>query len=386
MKKNIVILGSTGSIGRQALEVIEWHKSHFNVLGLAAQKNIDLLEKQVKAFRVPYAAVQDTAAAKQFAQRLKGEQTRCLPGDDGLLELVRHPDADIILVAVNGLAGLLPTLEAISYNKKIALANKETLVAGGALVMEAAKAKGVQIIPVDSEHSAIFQCMEKVSAVDRLILTGSGGPFRKMQYEDLKKVTPEMALRHPTWQMGEKITVDSATLMNKGLEIIEARRLFGIDYDKIDVVIHPQSIIHSLVAYKDGSVLAQMGYPDMRLPIQYAFFYPERKSNSLKIIDLVQVGALTFEAPDTARFPCLRLAREAGKIGGTMTTVLNAANEVAVYAFLRGMISFTAIPEIVHEVMSLHDPSTGTVELEEILEADSWARAYARRLIQEKES
>ncbi|MDR9757562.1 MAG: 1-deoxy-D-xylulose-5-phosphate reductoisomerase [Thermacetogeniaceae bacterium] len=386
MKKNIVILGSTGSIGRQALEVIEWHRSYFNVLGLAARNNIDLLEKQVRAFRVPYAAVQDTAAAKQFAQRLKGEQTQCLSGDEGLLELVRHPDADLILVAVNGLAGLLPTLEAISYNKKIALANKETLVAGGALVMEAAHAKGVQIIPVDSEHSAIFQCLEKMTAVDRLILTGSGGPFRKMQYEDLKKVTPEMALRHPTWQMGEKITVDSATLMNKGLEIIEARWLFGIDYDQIDVVIHPQSIIHSLVAYKDSSVLAQMGYPDMRLPIQYAFFYPERKSNSLKIIDLVQLGALTFEPPDTDRFPCLRLAREAGKIGGTMTTVLNAANEMAVYAFLRGMISFTAIAEMVHEVMGLHDPSTGIVELEEILEADRWARVCARRLIQENES
>ncbi|HHY39646.1 MAG TPA: 1-deoxy-D-xylulose-5-phosphate reductoisomerase [Syntrophaceticus sp.] len=386
MKKNIVILGSTGSIGRQALEVIEWHSSHLNVLGLAARNNIDLLEKQVRAFGVPYVAVQDTTAAKQLAQRLKDEQTLCLSGDEGLLELVRHPDADLILVAVNGLAGLLPTLEAISYNKKIALANKETLVAGGALVMEAAKAKGVQIIPVDSEHSAIFQCLEKVSDVERLILTGSGGPFRKFQYEDLKKVTPEMALRHPTWQMGEKITVDSATLMNKGLEIIEARWLFGIDYDQIEVVIHPQSIIHSLVAYKDGSVLAQLGYPDMRLPIQYAFFYPERKSNSLKIIDLVKVGALTFEPPDTARFPCLRLAREAGKIGGTMTTVLNAANEMAVYAFLRGMISFTAIAEIVQEVMSFHDPNTGKVELEEILEADSWARDCASRLIQEKES
>ncbi|HHW28238.1 MAG TPA: 1-deoxy-D-xylulose-5-phosphate reductoisomerase [Syntrophomonadaceae bacterium] len=386
MKKNIVILGSTGSIGRQALEVIEWHRSHFNVLGLAARNNIELLEKQVKAFRVPYAAVQDTAAAKQLAQRLEGEQTRCLSGDEGLLELVRQPDADLILVAVNGLAGLLPTLEAISYNKKIALANKETLVAGGALVMETARAKGVQIIPVDSEHSAIFQCLDKVSAVECLILTGSGGPFRKMQYEDLKKVTPEMALRHPTWQMGEKITVDSATLMNKGLEIIEARWLFGIDYDQIEVVIHPQSIIHSLVAYKDGSVLAQLGYPDMRVPIQYAFFYPERKSNSLKIIDLVKIGALTFEPPDTARFPCLRLAREAGKIGGTMTTVLNAANEVAVYAFLRGMISFTAIAEIVDEVMSLHDPSTGMVGLEEILEADRWARVCANQLIQEKES
>lgn len=386
MKKNIVILGSTGSIGRQALEVIEWHRSHFNVLGLAARNNVDLLEQQVKAFRVPYVAVQDTAAAKQLAERLNGEQTRCFSGDEGLLELVRHPDADLILVAVNGLAGLLPTLEAISYNKEIALANKETLVAGGALVMEAARRKGVQIIPVDSEHSAIFQCLEKVSFVDRLILTGSGGPFRKLRYEELKKVTPEMALRHPTWRMGDKITVDSATLMNKGLEIIEARWLFGIDYDQIEVVIHPQSIIHSLVAYKDGSVLAQMGYPDMRVPIQYAFFYPERKSNSLKVIDLVEIGALTFEPPDTSRFPCLRLAREAGKIGGTMTTVLNAANEVAVYAFLNGRISFTAIAELVDEVMSQHNPKTGMVELEEILEADRWARDCASRYIQEKES
>jgi 1-deoxy-D-xylulose-5-phosphate reductoisomerase len=381
MKKNIVILGSTGSIGRQALDVIEWHKSYFNVLGLAARKNIELLEKQVKAFHVPFAAVQDTDAAEVFAQRLDGEKTHCLSGDEGLLELVRHPDVDLILVAVSGLSGLLPTLEAISHNKNIALANKETLVAGGDLVMRSAQKAGVQIIPVDSEHSAIFQCLERSSAVDRLILTASGGPFRKMRYEDLKKVSPERALRHPTWQMGEKITIDSATMMNKGLEIIEARWLFDIDYDHIEVVIHPQSIIHSLVAYQDGSVLAQMGYPDMRIPIQYAFFYPERKSNEVKKLDLVQVRELTFEKPDSDRFPCLRLAREAGKIGGTMTTVLNAANEEAVYAFLRGKISFTAISELVQEVMSLHNPKIGVMELEEILDADKWARDCTCRLI-----
>lgn len=381
MKKNIVILGSTGSIGRQALEVASWHTSDLRVLGIAACQNIDLLEEQAKIFKVPYVAVEDKDAALELKHRLRDSGIRCLVGTDGLLELVRIPDADLILVAVSGLGGLLPTIEAISYKKQIALANKETLVAGGSLVMEAALKEGVRIIPVDSEHSAIFQCLENISDVEKLIITASGGPFRGMRFDDLKKITPEMALRHPTWQMGNKITIDSATLMNKGLEIIEARWLFGIDYDRIEAVVHPQSIIHSLVAYKDGAVLAQLGWPDMRVPIQYAFFYPERKDNDLPSLDLVQVGQLTFELPDLDCFPCLRLAREAGKIGGTMTTVLNAANEVAVQAFLGHMVTFTAIPELINEVMNLHNPRTGKLDLDDILEADSWARECTRQLL-----
>ncbi len=381
MKKNIVILGSTGSIGRQALEVVARHTPDLQVLGIAARHNIHLLEQQAKTFGVPYVAVEDKDAALELEHRLQGSPIRCLAGTDGILELVRLPAADLILVAVSGLGGLLPTIEAISCNKQIALANKETLVAGGSLVMEAASKKGIRIIPVDSEHSAIFQCLEDTADVEKLIITASGGPFREMSFDDIKKITPEMALRHPTWQMGDKITIDSATLMNKGLEIIEARWLFGIDYDRIEAVIHPQSIIHSLVAYKDGSVLAQLGWPDMRVPIQYAFFYPERKGNNLSPLDLVQVGQLTFESPDLERFPCLRLAKEAGKIGGTMTAVLNAANEVAVEAFLRHMISFTKIPELVDKVMNLHSPRIGKLDLDDILEADSWARERTRQLI-----
>jgi 1-deoxy-D-xylulose-5-phosphate reductoisomerase len=381
MKKNIVILGSTGSIGRQALEVVSWHAADLQVQGIAAHRNIDLLEQQAKIYNVPYVAVGDQKAASELKQRLGGSDTRCLSGVDGLLELVRLPDVDLILIAVSGLAGLLPTMEAISCKKQVALANKETLVAGGSLVMEAAHKNGVQIIPVDSEHSAIFQCLDQAADVDKLVITGSGGPFREMLLEDMKSITPEMALRHPTWNMGAKITIDSATLMNKGLEIIEARWLFGIDYDQIEAVIHPQSIIHSLVAYQDGSVIAQMGWPDMRVPIQYAFFYPERKANNLPTLDLIQVSQLTFEAPDLDRFPCLRLARDAGKIGGTMTAVLNAANEVAVEAFLGHLITFKAIPELINEVMNIHSPKTGKLDLDEILDADSWARDCTRQLI-----
>ncbi|MDD3313899.1 MAG: 1-deoxy-D-xylulose-5-phosphate reductoisomerase [Syntrophaceticus sp.] len=382
MKKNIVILGSTGSIGRQALEVVSWHAADLQVQGIAARQNIDLLEQQAKINKVPYVAVEDQDAALELKQRLDGsDDICCLSGVDGLLELVRLPDVDLILIAVSGLAGLIPTMEAISCKKQVALANKETLVAGGSLVMEAAHKNGVQIIPVDSEHSAIFQCLDQTAAVEKLIITGSGGPFRKMPGEDMDRITPEMALRHPTWQMGDKITIDSATLMNKGLEIIEARWLFGIDYDHIEAVIHPQSIIHSLVAYQDDSVIAQMGWPDMRVPIQYAFFYPERKANNLPALDLIQVSQLTFEAPDLVRFPCLRLAREAGKIGGTMTAVLNAANEIAVEAFLGHLISFKAIPELINEVMNMHSCKTGKLDLDEILAADRWARDCARQLI-----
>lgn len=381
MKKSIVILGSTGSIGKQALEVISWHRDSFRVLGLAACRNIELLEEQVRAFNVPYTAVEEESAAKLLRERLKGTKTTCLAGKDGLLDLVRLPEADLVLIAVSGTAGLRPTLEAISSGKQVALANKETLVAGGSIVMKAAQANGVPVIPVDSEHSAIFQCLNKKEDVAKLIITGSGGPFREASYEDLQRVTPEMAMRHPTWRMGAKITIDSATLMNKGLEVIEARWLFDIGYSRIEVVIHPQSIVHSLVAYKDGAVLAQLGWPDMRIPIQFALFYPERRSNSLLPLDLVQVGRLTFEDPDTNRFPCLRLAREAGKIGGTMPAVMNAANEIAVQSFLKREIPFQTIPALIADVMALHSPKTGEPDLNEILAADCWSREQTGKLI-----
>ncbi|MDH7576722.1 MAG: 1-deoxy-D-xylulose-5-phosphate reductoisomerase [Bacillota bacterium] len=380
MKKNIVILGSTGSIGRQALEVISCFPRTFRVIGLAAQRNIDLLEKQVRLFNVPYVAVVDPDAARVFSERLGGSKVTCLQGAEGLLELARLPESELILVAVTGITGLRPTLEAVYARKNVALANKETLVAGGKLVMDAAHKVGIQIIPVDSEHSAIFQCWGKTEDIARVILTGSGGPFRGFSREELEKVTPEMALRHPTWQMGPKITIDSATLMNKGLEVIEAKWLFGIEYDRIEVLIHPQSIVHGLVAFKDGSVLAQMSWPDMRLPIQYALLFPGRRKNGITALDLVKVGQLTFESPDFDTFPCLKLAREAGKIGGTMPVVLNAANEVAVKAFLERKISFLAICELTSEVMSFHVTKPG-LELDEILAVDEWARDRTQQLI-----
>ncbi|AFV11345.1 1-deoxy-D-xylulose 5-phosphate reductoisomerase Dxr [Thermacetogenium phaeum DSM 12270] len=386
MKKNVVILGSTGSIGKQALEVIGWHRGSLRVFGLAAYRNIELLEEQVRAFDVPYAAVGEEAAAKVLQERLKDVRTTCLVGEAGLLELVRHPEADLVLVAVSGTAGLRPTLEAISQRKPVALANKETLVAGGSLVMKAALANGVPVIPVDSEHSAIHQCLnnENRNDVAKLIITGSGGPFREASFEELQKVTPEAALRHPTWQMGTKITIDSATLMNKGLEVIEARWLFEVDYDRIEVIIHPQSIVHSLVAYKDGAVLAQLGWPDMRVPIQYALFYPERRSNNLKQLDLASVRSLTFEKPDLKRFPCLRLAYEAGKIGGTMPAVMNAANEIAVFSFLKGEIPFMSISAVIAECMELHIPQTGEPDLDGILAADRWSREQAKKVIKDR--
>jgi 1-deoxy-D-xylulose-5-phosphate reductoisomerase len=387
----VVVLGSTGSIGKQALEVIGWFPDRFKLVGLATNKDIELLEEQVAAHGVPFAAVADLAAAREFGWRSRGSGVICLPGPVGMKELASLPDADLILVAVSGIAGLVPTLEAISSGKTVALANKETLVAGGSLVMSAAESRGVQVIPVDSEHSAIHQCLmrgEKLEVgggtshlpVARLIITGSGGPFHGMTGDQLRDVTPEQALRHPTWQMGAKITIDSATLMNKGLEVIEARWLFDVDYPDIEVLIHPQSIVHGLVAYQDGAVIAQLGRPDMRVPIQYALMFPERIANRLEPLDLAGAAQLTFAKPDLETFHCLALAIEAGKAGGTMPAVLNAANEVAVMAFLQGKIPFLSIAEVVEGTMSRHDaiPSPG---LDEILNADGWARQVAEHML-----
>lgn len=363
------------------MEVVREFPDSFQIVGLAANSNIDLLEKQLRAFKVPYAAVGNEDAASRLRHNMQGSGCSCWGGEEGVLDLVRLPGVDLVLVAVTGVAGLKPTLEALSLGIDVALANKETLVAGGELVMRAAAANKTRLLPVDSEHSAIFQCIGDSREVERVIITGSGGPFRKTGARELCRVTPEMALQHPTWSMGKKITIDSATLMNKGLEVIEARWLFGIDYSSIDVVIHPQSIVHGLVKFQDGAILAQLGWPDMRLPIQYALFYPERKANSLRPFDLVEAGKLTFEAPDAERFPCLELAREAGRCGGTMAAVMNASNEVAVYAFLDGEIGFTDIPGVIRRVMDRHRNSH-VCSLDEILEADLWARRCTRDLIE----
>jgi 1-deoxy-D-xylulose-5-phosphate reductoisomerase len=390
------VLGSTGSIGRQALEVIGWFPDRFRLVGLATNKNIDLLEEQVIKFGVPFAAVADATKAKEFGQRsgarFGGRDIVCLQGSYGLKELASLPEADIVLVAVSGIAGLIPTLDAIKSGKTVALANKETLVAGGSLVMSAARERGVQVIPVDSEHSAIHQCLMRGEMRDvrsdpasgipvaRLIITGSGGPFRGLTGEQLRNVTPEQALRHPTWQMGEKITIDSATLMNKGLEVIEARWLFGVDYSGIEVLIHPQSIVHGLVVYQDGVVLAQLGWPDMRVPIQYALCYPEHIHNMLRPLDLAGIAQLTFAKPDLETFRCLSLAIEAGTTGSTMPAVLNAANEVAVMAFLQGKATFLSIAGIIEEVMSRH-AVIDSPGMEEILAADEWARQTAEQML-----
>ena len=373
--KGVSILGSTGSIGRQALDVLDG-RPDFRIVGLAAGKNIKLLREQIKRYGPLLVSVEKEDDALALAREFAGKVPEILWGSQGLRAVASHPTAGVVITAVTGTAGLLPTVEAIRAGKDIALANKETLVAAGSLVTSLAAGKGVNILPVDSEHSAIWQCLRgsRPGEVESIILTASGGPFRKEP--DLERVTVSMALAHPNWSMGKKITVDSATLMNKGLEVIEARWLFGLDYDRIRVVVHPQSIIHSMVEFRDGSVMAQLGLPDMRLPIQYALTYPDRLPGNVPRLDPAKISALTFEPPDTGRFPLLDLAYRVGGRGGTLPAVMNAANEVAVELFLAGRIRFTAIYRVVEEVVGRHDikdrPGLG-----EILEADRWARESA---------
>ncbi len=380
--KRVVILGSTGSIGRQTLEVIEHFPRRFKVEGLAAARNLEVLEEQVRRFRPRAVALAEPGAAAVLRSRLDGVKTEVYAGNRGLERLASMETADIVVAAVVGTAGLLPTVKAVEAGKTVALANKETLVTAGSIVSERARATGATLLPVDSEHSAIYQCLagEPPGVVERILLTASGGPFRGCSRRELHKVRPEEALKHPRWNMGKKITVDSATLMNKGLEIIEAHWLFAQPYDKIEVVIHPESIVHSMVQFVDGSVKAQLGLPDMRVPIQYALAYPERLANDFPLLDLREVGRLTFEEPDHRAFPALRLAVEAGRIGATMPAVLNAANEVAVEKFLLGEVTFTGITAVVEEVMERHTPVKNPT-LEDILAADRWAREEARREI-----
>jgi len=381
--KNLCILGSTGSIGRNALSIVARFPQRFAVKALASKRNIGLLAEQIQQFRPRLAAVYDEPTARALEQRLpEGSGVEVTFGEDGYRAAAAHPAVDMTLTAVVGAAGLRPTLAAIDAGKRIALANKETLVMAGEIVMRRAAENGIRILPVDSEHSAVFQCLagQRREDVDRILLTASGGPFLDRPIEEFVQIRKRDALRHPTWQMGPKITIDSATLMNKGLEILEAGHLFGLPADRIDVVIHPQSVIHSMVSYRDGSVMARLGIPDMKGAIAYALSYPERLPLNQPLPDFVGLGALTFRQPDFRKFPCLALAYRACQVGGTLPAVLNAANEVAVHAFLDETISFVEISAVVEQTMDRHatvcDP-----KLDDILAADQWARGQAQQLI-----
>ena len=385
--KNLAILGSTGSIGRSALAVVDAHPSRLRLVGLAAGDNAQLLAEQCRHYRPLIAAM----ATSDGVDRLRGACGDALParvegGPAGLIAVATHPDVDIVLCASSGTAALEAVLAAIEAGKTIALANKEVLVMAGELVMAAALRRGVAILPVDSEHNAIHQCLHgrRHSEIRRVILTASGGPFRNLTPDELEHVTPEAALRHPTWQMGRKITIDSATLMNKGLEVIEARWLFDVQADQIEVVVHPQSIVHSMVELHDGSVIAQLGVTDMKLPIQYACSYPDRWEAALPSLDLTRAPRLEFHPPDTARFPCLNLAYRALREGGTLPVVLNAANEIAVETFLDGRLAFTDIPRLIEMTMNAHDLERVTT-LSVVRGVDGWARNQARELARELE-
>lgn len=381
--KRIVILGSTGSIGRQTLDVVRSLPGKFKVVGLGAGNNWRLLAEQVREFRPLAAALSGEKELESIKDEMAPDRVpELFLGRGGLETLASLPEADLVVVAVTGTAGIYPTIAAIRAGKDIALANKETLVAAGRLVMELSARYKTGILPIDSEHSAVWQCLHGCGPdqVKKIILTASGGPFRQFEPADLESVTADMALRHPNWHMGNKVTIDSATLMNKGLEVIEAKWLFGVNYSEIEVVVHPQSVIHSAVEFLDGSILAQLGLPDMRLPIQYALTYPDRVPGAVPRLKFTDLQGLTFEPPDLEKFSSLRLAYEAGRVGGTMTAVLNAANEVAVESFLGGTLSFRNIPFIVESVMEKHE-SLNNPALSEIMAADNWARESAKKHI-----
>lgn len=381
--KNIAILGSTGSIGRQTVDVALAHPELFTVSVLAANASDELLEKQIEALSPELAVLADEAAAARLKARYGGK-TRIEGGRDAFIEAAAYPAADIVVTSMMGFAGLAPTMKALEAKKDIALANKETLVVAGELVMAKAREMGAAILPVDSEHSALFQCLqgEEARCVERIILTASGGPFRGKTQDALKKATVEECLAHPTWQMGRKITIDSATLVNKGLEVIEAHWLYDAPYDAIEVVVHPESIIHSMVGFTDGAVMAQLGPADMRLPIQYALTYPKRQSSTFERLDFSKLAHLSFEKPDTATFRGLPLAYEAGRAGGTMPCIMNAANEVAVAAFLAGRIHFLDIYAIIERTMEKCSVQK-TPTLDDLFAADGEARRVAQGFLQE---
>jgi 1-deoxy-D-xylulose-5-phosphate reductoisomerase len=380
--KRIAILGSTGSIGRSALAVVDAHAGRLQVVGLAAGENVDLLSAQIARYQPRIVAMASDAAVDRLRANGAAAATAIAgTGRDGLVAVASHPDVELVLCASSGTDGLEGVLAAIEHGKTVALANKEVLVMAGGIVTEAARRRGVTILPVDSEHNAIHQCLNGRPAAElkRLVLTASGGPFRGWPASDLAWVSAEDALKHPTWRMGRKITIDSATLMNKGLEVIEAHWLFGVGADQIDVVIHPQSVVHSMVELIDGSIIAQLGVTDMRVPIQYAFSFPERWPALLPPLDLVRAGRLEFCAPDTEAFPCLRLAYRALDAARSLPVVLNAANEVAVASFLDGRIGFTSIPHVIERTMDEHVPAE-VATLAEVRTVDRWARGYSHEI------
>jgi 1-deoxy-D-xylulose-5-phosphate reductoisomerase len=381
--KNIVILGSTGSIGTNALDIVSKFPDRFRVLGLTAGTNVDKLEEQVRAFAPSVAAMSDEAGAEELRKRCRALRTTVLGGTQGLVDTATIKEADLVISAIVGSAGLIPTLAAIRAGKSIGLANKEPMVMAGRLMQDQARKSNVRIFPIDSEHSALFQSMQghRMEDIRRLILTASGGPFWDLSSEQMRDVTPKQALQHPNWKMGPKITIDSATLMNKGLEVIEAHWLFNIPPAQIEVVVHRESIIHSLVEYADRSVIAQLGLPDMRTPIAYAMNYPERVPLELPSLNLAQIGRLSFCEPDSERFPCLSFGYEALRIGGSMPAVLNAANEMSVQAFLDGRIGFPAIAETIRRTMAAHRPND-LLTIDDALDADVWARTQSASLIE----
>lgn len=374
--KQLTILGSTGSIGRNALEVVRALPEYFTVKALAAGSNVQLLAKQIDQHHPEIAVVLNADCASALEKLIpKQRGLDIVWGQEGYSKAATHESVEMVVSAMVGAAGLMPTLAAIDAGKHIALANKETLVMAGDIVMKRARSNGVDILPIDSEHSAIFQCVtgHRMEDVDKIFLTASGGPFLNKPVQEFSMIRPDDALNHPTWQMGKKITIDSATLMNKGLEVLEATHLFGISQESIDILIHPQSILHSMVSFNDGSILAQLGIPDMKGAIAYAMSHPDRYPIGQPLPDFPRMGDLTFEAPDYDKFPCLSLAFEASKVGGTLPAVLNAANEVAVHAFLKRSLSFNCIPETIQQVMAQHI-TVSNPALAEILEADRWAR------------
>ena len=382
MKKKISVLGSTGSIGVNTLKIAAQFPERFEVVGLAVQRNINLLEQQIRQFHPQVASVADGALAQELRTRCTDLNVEILAGEQGAVQAATHDDVDMVVSAIVGFAGLIPTYQAVLANKHIALANKETLVVAGALIMSEIARRGGTLLPVDSEHNAIFQSLQGHRREDlrKILLTASGGPFRQLTQEQLQFVTVQEALQHPNWAMGQKITIDSATLMNKGLEVIEAHWLFDVDFSEIQVVIHPQSVIHSMVEYMDGSIIAELGVPDMRIPIAYALCHPEHLPIDVPHLDFATLKALTFEAPDTHKFPCLQYAYQAGETGETMPAALNAANEIAVEAFLQEQIAFANISAIIAEVMETHAVKPLTT-IDDAIEADRWAREKAKSLL-----
>ncbi len=379
MRKKIAILGSTGSIGQQTLEVIRKYSNEFEVVALSGWENTNFLKEQISFFKPKIAVVKDEDIAGKLKKNLnKQNNIEILWGTQGLINISTLEEADIIVVAITGIASLIPTFEAVKKGKKVALASKEAMVVAGELLVKEVKLRNAKILPIDSEHSAILQCLknEQKDCVEKIILTASGGALYDLTETALKNISIEDALNHPTWKMGKKVTIDSATLMNKGLEVIEAKWFFNIPANKIEIVIHPQSYVHSMVQFVDGTILAQIGEHDMKIPIQYALFYPNRMINNFSRLELTKIGQLTFKKPNFKKFPCIKLAYQALEIGGTMPAVLNGANEITVNAFLNSKINFLAIPQIIQKTMKEHKPKPNP-NISDILDADCWARERA---------